>query len=616
MPVLSKRILDDIRSRCEISEVIGGVVRLQKAGANFKGLCPFHQEKTPSFTINTARQIYHCFGCGAGGDVFAFVMKREGLDFMGAVRQLAARAGVKLEFEEGAGGPERAERERLYAVHAALAKEFHQVLLSDPRAESARRYLAGRDLDARVIEDFQIGFAPDGWDFVTAWAKRKKVPEETLLVAGLVARAEKPGETRCYDRFRNRIMFPIWDEQGRVVAFSGRILAADAKAAKYVNSPETPIFRKSNLLFALNKARPAIVESRTALVCEGQIDVIRCHAAGFTNAVASQGTAFTDRHARIIRRFADRVALVFDPDEAGQNAALKTALLFTEAGLDVRVARLPAGKDPDLFIREQGRAGFEKILAEARQALDFLVEILSGREDMRSPSGLRRVEQAAFDLVMRIPEQVERQAMVQRLAGRLGVNPLAVRADYEAYEARARARATRPGNPEPEAAEPAEADTAPPSPEELMLLEHLAADAELVPLAEAYAPPSLMTHPLCRRLLTAMIGGRQSGTDWMESLTAAERDDRLLAFASAVQMAPSKAGRHEYSREDAVKDLILRLWTRCLKAQKKAMQQRAASGGEVDPRFYQLTGDIKALHNWEGGLAIIEAHLVAMDTPD
>jgi len=614
MPVLSKRILDDIRSRCEISDVIGGVVRLQKAGANFKGLCPFHQEKTPSFHINTARQMYHCFGCGAGGDVFAFVMKREGLDFMGAVRLLAGRAGVKLEFEEGAGGPERAERERLYAIHDALAKEFHRVLLSDPRAESARRYLAGRDLGETVIADFQLGFAPDGWDFVMDWAKRQKVPEDALLGAGLVARAEKPGEARYYDRFRNRIMFPIWDEQGRVVAFSGRILTADPKAAKYVNSPETPIFRKSNLLFALNKARPAIVESRTALVCEGQIDVIRCHAAGFPNAVASQGTAFTENHARIIRRYADRVVLVFDPDTAGQNAAVKTGTLFTEAGLDVRVARLPAGKDPDLFIRERGRAGFETVLSEALHVLDFLVELLSGREDMRSPSGLRRVEHAAFDLVMRSPEQVERQALVQRLAGRLGVNPLAVRADYEAYEARARARAARAGGPEPEAAEPTEAASAPPPPEELMLLEHLAADTELVPLAEAYAPPLLFTHASCRRLLLAMIEARKAGDDWMETLTAVvERDVPLLTFASAVQMAPSKAGRHEFSREDAVKDLIRRLWTRYLKAQKAELQRRAAAGGEVDSRFYQLTGDLKALHDWEGGLAIIEAHLAEMD---
>jgi DNA primase len=374
MPVLSKRILDDIRSRCDIVEVIGGAIRLHKAGGTFKGLCPFHQEKTPSFNVNPAKQIYHCFGCGAGGDVFAFVMKREGLDFMGAVRQLAQRANVKLEFEEGAGGPERAAREALYTIHAELAKEYHRVLLQDPRADAARRYLAGRDLGAEVIEKFQIGYAPESWDFAVEWARAKKFQVDQLLASGLVAQSERPdSRSRFYDRFRNRVMFPICDEQGRVVAFSGRILVADPKAAKYVNSPETPIFRKSNILFALNKARPAIVESRTAVVCEGQIDVIRCHAAGFTNAVASQGTAFTDHHARIIRRFADRVVLVFDPDTAGQNAALKTGLLFTEAGLDVRVARLPAGKDPDLFIRENGREGFEKVLTEARHALDFLV---------------------------------------------------------------------------------------------------------------------------------------------------------------------------------------------------------------------------------------------------
>ncbi len=609
MPVLSKRILDDIRSRCDIVDVIGGVVRLHKAGATFKGLCPFHQEKTPSFNVNPGKQIFHCFGCGVGGDVFAFVMKREGLDFMGSVRVLAQKAGVTLEFEAGAGGPERAERERLYAIHAELAKEYHRLLLSDSRADPARRYLAGRDLGAEVIESFQIGYAPESWDFVVAWAREKNFPAEQLLAAGLVAQSEKPeSKGRLYDRFRNRIMFPICDEQGRVVAFSGRILIADPKAAKYVNSPETPIFRKSNLLFALNKARPAIVESRTAVVCEGQIDVIRCHAAGFSNAVASQGTAFTDHHARIIRRFADRVVLVFDPDTAGQNAALKTSLLFTEAGLDVQVARLPDGKDPDLFIRENGRAGFEKVLAGARHALDFLVEIHSVREDVKTSSGLRRVEQAGFEMVLRMPGMVERQSLLQRLAQRLGVSPQAVRADFDAYESRERARILRPA--EPEAGPDPPAAVPPPPPEEAMLLEHLAADPELMPLADAYAPPVLFLHPLCRHVLASMMTSRRAGEDWMASLTArAGRGDGLMELATAIQMAPSKAGKHEFSREDAVKALILRLWTRYLKARKSDLQRQAAVGAEVDPRFYQLTGDIKALHNWDEGLAIIEAHL-------
>jgi len=611
MPVLSKRILEEIRSRCDIVDVIGSTVRLQKAGANFKGLCPFHQEKTPSFHVNPARQIFHCFGCGAGGDLFAFIMKREGLDFMGAVRQLAARSGVALEFESDGDGVAREARESLYTLHAELAKEYHRLLLRDPRAEAARRYLAERELGESVVESFQIGFAPEGWDFVGRWAQAHGVAEARLIEAGFRVRSEAPGESRCYDRFRNRIMFPIWDEQGRVVAFSGRLLVADAKAAKYVNSPETPIFRKSRLLFAMDKARAAIVESRLALVCEGQIDVIRCHAAGFTNAVASQGTAFTENHARLIRRFADRVTLVFDPDAAGQNASLKTGLLFAEAGLDVRVARLPPGQDPDQFIRQRGRAGFEQVLADARPMLDFLVDLVGSREDMGTSSGLSRVQQAAFDLIIRQPEQVGRQALVHRLAERLGAHPLAVRADYEAYEARARSRAFR--SPEPAAAEAGPPKAEPPPPEELLLLEHLAADGELTAFAAPYLPPALFTHAGCRRLAAVLLAAGKAGGDWMERVAAdPERDPELVALASAVQMAPSKAGRNEYTREDAVKGLILRLWVRYLKAQKADWQRHAAAGGEYGPRLYQLTGDIKALRDWAGGRAIIESYLAEM----
>ncbi len=614
MPVLSKRILDEIRSRNDIVDVIGGAVRLTKSGSAFKGLCPFHQEKTPSFQVNPARQIFHCFGCGAGGDVFAFLMKREGLDFMGAVRQLAQKANISLEFEEGgAGAAERAERERLYTIHAELAKEYHRLLLEDALAEPARRYLAGRQLGEGVIKDFQIGFAPESWDFVVNWARSKQYPVEQLSAAGLVAQAEpKPGAAvRYYDRFRNRVMFPICDEQGRVVAFSGRILVADPKAAKYVNSPETPIFRKSNLLFALNKARPAIVESRTAVVCEGQIDVIRCHSAGFTNAVASQGTAFTDNHARIIRRFADKIILVFDPDTAGQNAALKTGLLFTEAGLDVRVARLPEGKDPDLLIKEKGKEGFQQVLTEARQVLDFFVEIHSTREDVRTPSGLRRVELAAFELIKRMPAMAERESLLQRLAQRLAVNPQAVQRDYDVFDASERARASRPSEPAPAA--PALEAVKPPPPEEALLLEHLAADPELVPLAEAYAPPVLFGHDWSRLMRAAMVEAKKTGGDWLDLLSAKiDRHEAIMAWATSVQMAPSKAGKMEFSREEAVKALILRLWTLHLKARKTEFQRQAPAGGEVDPRFYQLTGDIKALKSWEEGLAVIEAHLEEM----
>jgi len=616
MPTVSKEILDEIRSRNDIVEVVGAVVRLFKAGANYRGLCPFHKEKTPSFHVHPGRQMFHCFGCGTGGDVFTFVMKREGVDFMGAVRWLAARAGIRLQFEEGERrGTGPSEREQLFALHREVAEEYHRVLLAEPVAEEARRYLKQRALEPAVVKEFLIGYAPPGWDFVLQWARRKGMPISGLVRAGLVVeRGEAPSGPRgYYDRFRDRLMFPICDEQGRVVGFSGRILHDDSGTAKYVNSPETPIFRKSRILFALHRARAAIVEQRTAVVCEGQIDVIRCHAAGVRNAVASQGTAFTEEHARILARYADRVILVFDPDSAGRRAAIKTGLLFTEAGLEVRMATLPPGLDPDLFIRKEGADAFMRRLSEARPGFDCLLEHLAEGEDLRTAAGLRRVLEGAFEWVARVPDESGREFHLQRLAEWTGANPVAVGRDFHGFLA----RRTNPSEPFPSgetdegtpSSTPGDPEEAPP--EERLLLEHVAAEPELALWLDEFAPPRLFTHPLCARVAAAMIEANRKGGDWKDFLAGGdgERDERLMAFAAAIQMAPPRATGAEFSTTEAVQSLILRLWVRRLKAEKRTIQQSLQPGDERAAALFRLTAEIQSLSTWKEGQNVIQEYL-------
>ncbi|MEI8351167.1 MAG: DNA primase, partial [bacterium] len=426
--IVSKAVLEDIRFRCDIVDVIDSYITLPRKSNMIKTLCPFHKEKTPSFTVNRQKQIFHCFGCGVGGDVFKFVMLHEHADFPTAIKILAEKAGVQLEFEKGT--QPAGEKELLLTIHEEIASAYHRYLLQETDAQPARDYLKKRGLTREIAEDFMIGYAPDRWDFTLEWARKKDYPLAKLDLAGLVVRrTEEGGSHPYYDRFRDRVMFPIRNEQGRIVGFSGRILLPDPKAAKYVNSPETPLFRKSHILYALDRARRDIVETREAIICEGQIDVIRCHQAGFKTAVAAQGTAFTEDHARMLKRYADGVVLVFDSDDAGRNAAIKASVIFLKAGLAVRVASLPQGEDPDSLIFKQGPEAFAETLTRAGPAIDFQLNLLIGRENIRTEMGMMAVCRDILATISQSPNAVQRDVLVQTVARRLGVAASALQAE-------------------------------------------------------------------------------------------------------------------------------------------------------------------------------------------
>jgi len=428
----SAETIEKVRRASDLVEVAGSVVQLKRVGTNFRGLSPFKKEKTPSFYVHPDKQFFKCFSTGSGGDVFRFLMMTEGLDFPAAVRRLAERAGLHIEDEAGVtgggDGGSGAERERLRQIHASLALHWRDLLAKDPSAEGAREYLKEREIPTEWIMRFGLGYAPAAWTATLDWGKKNGFSEEEMIAAGVALRAQSG---RVYDRFRNRLMFPILDEGGRVIAFSGRVLAGAApEEPKYVNSPETVIFKKGRVLFGFDRARRAMAEAGRAIVCEGQLDVLRAQAAGFLETVAPLGTGFTEEHAKLIGRFAKEIVICLDADVAGDRAAGRVGGILVEGGqgwgglakaeLGVKVVRLPAGDDPDSLIRKGGPEAFRVKLDAAVDFLDFYVDWQSKQEG-DSPAGRRRVVEAVAKLLGMIESAVSRAGLVARAASRLGL---------------------------------------------------------------------------------------------------------------------------------------------------------------------------------------------------
>src|SRR5258708_6844767 len=381
--LFSSSTLEQVRSASDIVDVIGSYVPLKRAGANFVALCPFHKEKSPSFNVNPHKQIFHCFGCHKGGDVFSFVKEYENIPFPDAVRRLAERAKIVLEVENTPGQQQsRHIKDSLLQIHEQITQRWQSALANEASGQAARDYLARRGVSAEAIKLFRLGYAPDLWDDCLNWSKGKGHEPAMVEKAGLILRKE--GSDGYYDRFRGRLMFPICDEQGRVIGFSGRILSGDEKTAKYVNSPETPIFTKSKVFFGLDKSKRALLEAECAIVCEGQLDLIACFMAGVENIVAPQGTAFTGDHARILKRYVEEVVLCFDSDEAGQNAAVRALDHLLASGLAVRVAVVPAPHDPDSFIKANGGKAFNDLIKCAKGFFDYYLNRLCATNEINS----------------------------------------------------------------------------------------------------------------------------------------------------------------------------------------------------------------------------------------
>src|SRR6266567_1970700 len=431
MPGLfSSATLEQVRAASDIVEVVGSYLPLKRAGANFVALCPFHKEKTPSFNVNPHLQIFHCFGCHKGGDVFAFVKSYESVDFPEAVRRLADRARIPLEHEKNADGQQsRHLKETLLQIHEQITQRWQSALANEAAGQTAREYLARRGVSPDAVKLFRLGCAPELWDDTVNWAKSKGHQLALAEKAGLILRKE--GSDNYYDRFRGRLIFPICDEQARVIGFSGRVLSGDEKTAKYVNSPETPIFTKSKVFFGLDKSKRALLDAGFALVCEGQLDLIACFMAGVQNIVAPQGTAFTADHARVIKRYVDEVVLCFDSDEAGQNAAVRSLDSLLASGLAIRVAVVPAPHDPDSFIKESGADAFRKLVENAEGFFDYLLSRLCSTNEVTTDKGRLAVLRGMAEAVQKTGNGVLIDKYAQKTALRLGVSADAMRAEFK-----------------------------------------------------------------------------------------------------------------------------------------------------------------------------------------
>ncbi len=423
--------LERIRAASDIVDVIGSYLPLKRAGANFVALCPFHKEKSPSFNVSPARQAFHCFGCHKGGNVITFVMEYENVDFPEAVKRLADRAKIPLEYEHGGGehAQTRHFKDTLFQIHDQIAQRWQNCLANEAAGQIGRDYLAKRGVSAEAIKLFRIGCAPESWDDTVNWAKSRGFDAAVMEQAGLILKKEETGHH--YDRFRGRLMFPICDEQGRVIAFSGRVLSGDDKTAKYVNSPETPIFTKSKVFYGLDKSKRAILDAGFAIICEGQLDLIACYMAGIQNVVAPQGTAFTGEHARILKRYADEVVLCFDSDNAGQNAAVRALDHLLESGLAVRVAVVPAPHDPDSLIKASGADAFRQVIAAAEGFFDFYLNRLCRLNDGGTDKGRLTILREMAQAVHKTRNVVLIDKYAQKTALRLGVSPESVRAEFK-----------------------------------------------------------------------------------------------------------------------------------------------------------------------------------------
>ena len=527
--LISEDVINRIRDRADIVEIVQAHLALTKAGQHYKGLCPFHSEKTPSFTVSSSRQMFHCFGCGVGGNVFTFLMKIEGSSFPAVVRALGEKLGIRVEEKPASpAAKQRAEQtERLVALSRAASEFFHRTLLTDPAAEPARAYLQDRGITAETIERFAIGYAPQSWDGLlkaltkTAAGGQEKWSVEDLAAAGLIVARDqgsrKPEDASgYYDRFRGRVMLPIRDLQKRIIGFGGRVL--DDGVPKYLNSPETPLFRKGRTLFGLEMAREGIAREDQAVIVEGYFDAIALHQAGLTNVVATLGTALTPEHIEVIRRFTRRVVLLFDPDAAGVRAALRTLDLFLGSGLTVQVGGLPAGDDPDTFVRSRGVEAFAALVQNAPSLLDFTIAGSLTTDRQGSVEDRVRCVEEILALLQKLSNPVEKAATLRHVADHLGMEEKVLLERYRSLPRKASSADEAPM---------AQAESPLPKDEEVLV--RLLLHEKLAPEMMAQLAADDFTDHRARRLIALAFEGRDAqggrGEIVVSELIARAQDD-------------------------------------------------------------------------------------------
>ena len=560
MPLIPEALIDDVQARTDIAELIGRYLPLKRAGRHFKATCPFHKERTPSFMVNTDKQIFHCFGCGIGGNVFSFLMQHDRLTFPDAVRQLADQAGVRLpEPEEASSGRQQA-RDAIAALTEKSCRYFERLLRDPVPGHAARAYVKSRGVSDEARDRFRLGWAPDGWDHLLRATRAKGVSVEQLDAAGLVVR----GTSGSYDRFRNRLMFPIMDARGRVIGFGGRSLGG--QEPKYLNGPETPLYTKGHHLFGLAQAKEMITRTRTAVVVEGYFDCVVLADAGVTNVVSPLGTALTAEQGRLLKRYADRVILAFDADAAGEQATLRGIDLLVELGLRVHVAGLPTGVDPDEHLRAHGREAFEALLERSAGIFEVLVESALRRYPRRTTEDKVSAAQFVLPTIARIPDAMLRSEYVRLLAERLRLDEQAVAQELAKAQPRAVATPRRAGTtPTGRNRAPARASTASGA-ERLLAALVLEEPARWSRLQERLAIEWL-NEPAVRRILEVVgelsaAGQAVSPAHVISRLSAAQTEGGPEGAPAALVTELVELAQSVSARDEAFEECVRRLESR------------------------------------------------------
>ena len=591
MAGFSQATLERIRAASDIIDIIGSYVPLKRAGANFTALCPFHKEKTPSFNVNPHRQIFHCFGCHKGGDVFTFVREYENIGFSDAVRRLAERAKIPLEQDASPGEQQsRHLKDQLLEIHEKIAQRWQNCLQNEAAGQLGRDYLKKRGVSEEAIKLFRIGAAPESWDDTVNWAKSKDYDLALVEKAGLVVRKEETGSH--YDRFRGRLMFPICDEQGRVVAFSGRVLSGDEKTAKYVNSPETPIFTKSKVFYGLDKSKRAILDAAYAIICEGQLDLIACYMAGVQNIVAPQGTAFTDQHARILKRYAPEVVLCFDSDEAGQNAAVRSLDHLLGSGLAVRVAVVPAPHDPDSFIKAFGGEKFRELIQNAKGFFDYYLERLSKQNDPKSDKGRLTILRSMAEAIHKTGSAVLIDTYAQKTALKLGVAPESVRTEFAKVQRSAPIAAQNQSDDDEPNFDAEQQIIERPSSQEFWLLKLIFLHDELIAWTVLHLDLNWVSHPHVQKIVGGRLDAHRNGS-WQNLAAFLDECDsqeiRNLITEAATE------DRKIPNPDKQLADMILKWRNQFLDRQMAELMQKASLPEVPDEEKIQLLQEQKRL---------------------
>ena len=567
----------------DIVDVISRYIPLSKSGRNFKARCPFHSEKTASFMVSAEKQIFKCFGCGKGGNVLHFLMEQEHISFPEAVEMVAEKGGVELPRRQA--GPQSGFNKDDLFKAMWFAQEFYHYHLTKSQAGAAgRNYLEKRGLSPQTISEFKLGYAPDGWDNLILAARKKDIGEKLLAEVGLIIQKERGG---YYDRFRKRVLFPICNVQGRCIGFSGRVLG-DGEEPKYLNSPETPLFNKSVTLFGLNFSREKILEEKQAIVCEGHLDFLTVYQAGIQNVVAAQGTAFTDQQARLLKRYAGKVVFAFDSDSAGEKATLRSFDSLVGADLEVKVALMPKGEDPDLVIRQSGPRKFREILAAAQDLFEFYFDTVSRGKNIALATEKVDVADELLGFFKKIPNEILKNDYIRRLSHRLALPEETLR-----LEMKKKRGAYRPHDSAAKSG-PAEVDFARRETEET-LIKYLLHSPLAVRLVSGAISVEDLTQPHCRAVLAKVFELKEVNGDLVKNLLNGAEDieqSRLLTECLEWNFEEEKV-------ESAVTELIHNILGPKHKQRKQELFELIDRAGNDEKKVQELLNEVYKLKNLE-----------------